>query len=238
MLTVKCNGELYHCLDAEQLRNSLVLAEVSPDIVDNSTLRLVIDVVFNGVIVRSAIGRPASFYVGTGGARITLRVSEGELIEPFTEAVVIDVKYENSVDLTQRETVSFKSAAAGEITVEAGRVRRSKSEFVARERTLSPMFLPPTTITWDIDSPHGERVVSDFIFGNLYLVAHVKHSRHRIEGGLDVVPQEMAFYDSSKRRIGGSLRNALMIARMMVNVGRAKVRAAHGVFAEFEITRG
>ena len=243
MLKITDDGHLYRWLSRDEKKSHLLLVDIHPD-KKQDCVELYVDLVFNAPVVLRGWIKPKSYYIAASGARVSLGADEGEFLGPYTGAATISVKYSGEHAVTQSESVQFKLGAGEEKKnfasveggVTAGESRKYAYEFVGSEATLTPQFTPPDAMAWDIAPTRTEKVVSDYAYGNLYLLTHLKLRHGKASVSIEIIPQRVDFYDCTKQRACGLWNNIAMLGRLLLKHGGPRVPGAAGIRANLQIT--
>jgi hypothetical protein len=207
-------------LTSEQKKNESLLLDLEIDLVAEGVLRLDLNIVFNPLPIRRGVFTKEDFYIGSSGAQIFVD-TDGGRVEEYTPAVELSVKYSNSTKQKRTTTLCIKPSAKltaqgaeldvtpGSITLQANDERTFTASFAGAERTLAPVYLNDS-IRWEIALPRGDKVVRDFLIGNLYLFARAKWAARLPSGSIELRPADVRFFDS-KRQVLSKLKSILMM---------------------------
>jgi hypothetical protein len=202
--------------------SSLVLLDFKANVAsidDNESIRIDLDVVFNPKPIRRGTLQRYDYYVGSTGAEISLTINDGT-IDSFTPEVKIDVDYSNTVGENRKSNVSLSpsmevtqgtskvKANIGTFAKESAEHSNFSASFKSSERILVPSIIG-NTIKWNLNLPRGEKAVSDFLNGNLYLFAQCNWSNNEKSGIVNLRPSDVLFFDSERRPLS-NLQSLLM----------------------------
>ena len=209
----------------------IVLLDLEPDFLDEKLLRLDLNIVFNPIAVRREMIVEEDYYIGSTGARIVLEVDNG-VVRDYTPSQSLDVHYKN---ITNHKRISklelkpsIKSLSAGSITFEANVERIFEADFSGGERTLIPSF-QHNVVIWYLEMPRGEKVVRDFLAGNVRLFGVCEFSS-RISGKIRVRPSDIRFFDSERRPLS---KRASIMMRYVLHKRGFKIRGNKGIQVVF-----
>lgn len=206
-------------LSEEERNANILLLDFEADREDESTLRLDLNVVFNPVAIRRGTITRVDYHVGTTGAEITLEARDGS-ISGYTPPVALTVKYSNSTTLKRKAalklTPSVKSKGGkkelevnlGSIDLDSAAERVYAAEFASEERYLATVFTGDA-IKWTIALPRGEKVIRDFLIGNLYLFAKCGWAQPPRAGRVVLRTTDFRFFDEHRKPLS-AIRSLLM----------------------------
>ncbi len=181
------------------------------DALDDERLKLDLDIAFSPIIIRRGMLERADFYVGSTGAIVEVSAPLGAVRE-CTPSVAMPVDYSNSVKYVRQSSVEVKpeieaedgqvkaKGSLGSARLEAGVERTYTSSYTGAERTLQVVDLG-NTVRWIVSLPRGEKVVMDFLAGNLYLYAVLEWHDGGGQGTIVARPSDIRFFDRDKRPI-------------------------------------
>lgn len=194
--------------DGERDKN-IVLFDLQIDFEDEDKLRFDFDVAFNPISVRRGKVDRRDFYVGCTGAEIHFIISSGQIIE-YTKGSKLDVKYENRRDfnrqtalnlipkLKSKNKINEREVAPGSLTYKKSQYVSFSASFNSEERTLATIHLA-NTVKWHIKLPRGEKVIRDYLLGNIYLHAVCSCNTNDKSGKVIVRPSDVRFFGSDQR---------------------------------------
>jgi len=207
-------------LSVEERQENILLLDFDADIDPAPhTLRVDLNVVFNPISVRRGTITHVDYYIGSTGAEIIIEATKGT-IHDHTRAAKLDVSYSNSSKIWRKAGLNLAPAVkvkieSKEIESKLGTISRDAADeklftatFSSEERFLAPVLIGDT-IKWTITLPRGEKVIRDFLIGNLYLFAKCTWKSAIKSGSVSVHPSDVRFFDSNRRPIG-SMRSILM----------------------------
>src|SRR5262245_32601932 len=166
--------------EKDRNRNVLLL-DLDADMDTEGATIIDLDVAFNARPIPCGVMRTVDFYVGSTGALISVTAIKGS-ITSHTGPATLGVKYANSRTTKRNTSVSFSpklKATQGHSQQEVSgfAINRDvsdafsfKAEFASEERYLATKRFDDS-IEWSIQMPRGEKIVRDYLFGNLYLSA-------------------------------------------------------------------
>lgn len=206
-------------LSERERQANIMLLDLDADVEADATLRLDLNVVFNPLSVRRGVVKKVDYYVGSTGAEVSVQATGGAVSE-HTQAATLDVNYSNTskkqrkVGLSLTPVVKAKDGSAevdatiGSITHEAAQETSVSATFASKERYLAPLRIGDT-IKWTITLPRGEKVIRDFLTGNLYLFAKCAWASGPRSGTISIRPSDVRFFDHDRRPIS-TIRSLLM----------------------------
>lgn len=209
-------------LSSQEKLRAVVLLDLEADITGIEALRLDLNVVFNPIPVRRGSLQKMDYYIGTTGAEIVLDTVAGSVTN-FTAEQSIDVNYSNTVEHCRKSTVAIKptlegkdggrelKAGFGEFRWEKDATRSFKSAFACQERILSPIQMG-SVLRWIINLPRGEKVIRDFLAGNLFLFAECSWTGGKPYGKVSVRPSDVRFFDDERRPLKRMTSIAMLFA--------------------------
>ena len=223
----------------------VVLLDLEPDFLDEKLLRLDLNIVFNPISVRRKKNVTENvieedYYIGSTGAEIFLEMDNG-VVREYTPPQTLDVDYKNTTShkrISKLElTPSIKSKSkqsdlefsAGSVTFEANRERTFEAAFSGSERTLEPIF-QHNVVRWLLAMPRGEKVVFDFIAGNLPLFGVCEFSS-RVSGLVRVCPSDIRFFDNKKKPLR---KRASIMMRYVLHKRGITIHGTKGIQVTFK----
>ncbi len=201
---------LANWLGADEQSRNVLLLELEVDELDNKSLRLDLNIVFNPIRLRRGNLPRADWYIGSTGAEIYFDAVDGSVTENYTKGRPLEVNYKptetwkRKAALTLRPEIDTKDTSAstkarlGDIALEANTERVFESSFSCEERLLSQIHMT-NSVKWVIDLPKGSKVVRDFLLGNLYLCAECFWLNRPRSGRISVRPADVRFFDEERR---------------------------------------
>jgi hypothetical protein len=201
-------------------RENMILVDLAITPEEDETLRFNLNVVFNAIAVRRGVINRYDYYVATTGAEIVIEADQGN-IRDYTEQASLTIEYTTLAKASKAINRNFKPAlklkAAGvegeAQLIEVGRQKEISSEFTAKfvssESLLSTTFLNDTT-KWTLTTHRADKVIRDFLIGNLFLFASCSWTEGQRAGRIRVKPEDVRFYDSEKRRLS-AIRSLVML---------------------------
>lgn len=206
-------------LSREQKENSVILLDLEADCKNSNSLNLHLNIVFNPLSIRRGQLTRADFYIGSTGGEVIVEVENGT-VSDYTNSESLTVNYTNT--MTRRQTSALclapalkskeggteREAEVGNIKFDANVERTHSASFSSSERFLVAMLMN-NTLRWVISLPRGEKVVRDFLMGNLYLHVECAWNGDCRKGRISVRPSDVRFFDSDRRPLGPT-RSLLM----------------------------
>lgn len=218
-------------LSPRQRKEYIVLLDLEPDFLDEKVLRLDLDIAFNPISVRREGVVEADYYIGSTGAEIFLEVNNG-IVRDYTPSQTLEVHYKNTAKYNRLSRLELKpsSNAAASITFEAGEERTFVSDFSGSEHTLKPICRK-NDVRWLLAMPRVEKVVRDFIAGNLRLFGICECSS-RISGKVYVRPSDIRFFDNKRKPLSNV--GSLMMRYVLHKREYSSIRGRQGIGVSFE----
>ena len=190
--------------------NQVVLVDLQPDELSEYITRLDLNVVFKCIPIKRNIHLKADYYIGSSGALVEVAVKNGKITD-CTPAATIDVNYSNSAKHVRKSSICLKPSPCsasvtygpilGNISLDREVETAYSASFSSSERVLAPICMYGT-VQWMLTMPRGEKIVSDFLYGNLPLFAECSWSKSPRNGTVMVRPSDISFFDNQKRRVG------------------------------------
>ena len=205
------SGNLLPWMSDEERDANVMLLDFDVDREGERELRIDLNVVFNPIPVRRGMVTLADYYIGSTGAKISVKASRG-VVRDWTQAATLSVEYTNTTKRQRKVGVSIspsvkKKSGSDELDLEVGSITRDATEersytasFASEERLLTPQQMNDT-IKWTIAVPHGEKVIRDFIAGNLYLFAECCWASDPKSGRITIRPSNILFFDAKRREL-------------------------------------
>lgn len=229
--TVSSNSELRISIDPplltpwliEKQREMLVVLlnlQVDQDV--KGLTRFDLDVVFDPISIRERGMTRRDFYVGSTGAEISIHVDSIPIVE-FTPSVNLSVDYRNNISFHRQSNLSlipkvkYNNSSGTIVSAELGHIQYQKKQqvdfsanFRSEERLLESIHLSDT-IKWNISLPRGEKVIRDFLLGNLYLYAKCNNRKKtKLTGYIEVRPSNVIFFNSQRKPIESFMKRLYM----------------------------
>lgn len=233
---------LMRWLSSEIRNQRIALVDLEPDLIDNGDLHLDFNVIFQPIrIERRLIGEYAQYFIGCTAAIIEVEATNGK-IEKYTTEHKLDVNYQNS--RTRKRNSNFKIAPelqfksngsetkmkVVEFGFEAGSESTFSANYTGKERILTAQDMGDA-IRWEVVMPRGERVVSDFFSGNLYLFADCSWKSFPARGKFFAKASRVAFFDQNRSPFGKA--RSLMMEFILYKKG---ISIKEGTNVDFDFT--
>jgi hypothetical protein len=235
---------LMRWLPSEALDRSIVLLDFEADVLKPSCLHLDINVVLNYVALRRrVIGASVDYYVGCTGVRVEVEAASGEIAD-HSSSQTLNVNYQNavsrkrtsSIKIAPKVTIKADQAAnsleLGEVLLEAGHDSTFTASYAGLERLLTATHFG-RAIRWEAAMPRGEKVIGDFLSGNLYLFADCCWRIPLKRGRVSVTPTEVRFFNSERRPVG---KMASLVMEYILWQRGIKLMNTNGICTDFVLS--
>ncbi|AKH37552.1 NAD+ kinase [Nitrosomonas communis] len=196
-------------LSDEERSANIILLDFDVDVEDLGTLRVELNVVFNPKSVRRGSVNRVDYYIGCTGAEIIFEATQGTILQ-HTQEATLDVNYTNSTSTDRKVALNLAPAikekndgaqinvALGTINRKKGKKQSTNATFQFSERYLATIK-SGNNIRWVISLPRGEKVIRDFLIGNLYLFASCDWQGVKKAGRVTIRPSDVVFFDSNRK---------------------------------------
>lgn len=231
-------------LSAEERRRTVVLFDFDADTECERTLRFTLNVIFRPISIPVGLVNQRDYYVGSTGADIFVETKDGSILQ-FTRGATLSVDYSNTTRRQRSSLVSLApalktkngakelEAKLGSITFGAEQEQVLAAKFSSEERALVAINLGDT-IHWSVALPRGERIIRDFLLGNLNLYAVCRWPRDPMRGRISARPSDVRFFDPDRRPLGAT--QSIVMAFVLWRKG-ITVQNSDGMYVEFEAIR-
>lgn len=226
-------------------QSSILLGDFCVDDISGHHVRVDVDIVFQPIRIRRAGTQKTDYYVGTAGAQIYVRATDGS-IEGYTPESTLMTDYTNQHQRSRSSSVvvkpSSKQAGAAQISqgvsaslsYNTSQVRTHSVSFQSDERVLAPRHLGDEVI-WEFSMPRGEKAVRDYLVGNLYLYANCTWQNNPKRGCVGWQPSDIRFFDSEKRLL--SPAKSIIMNYVLWRQGTS-IAYTNGASVKFQIKEG
>jgi len=213
--------KLVHWLDDEVRKTSVLLIDIEPDFIGDNKIHLDLNIVFRSIPVTTGILQRRDYYVGSTGARVFFKAIEGE-VKSYTGPMALTVENEQTIKHSRQSGVKISPAiesgeelkvSVGDITLQKDAERTFTLKFLSSERSLAPLAMRDA-VEWEIALPKGEKVIRDYLFGNLHLYVDSEWSCKHKAGQIEARPSDILFFDSERRAVGGLKVALVMLYRL------------------------
>jgi hypothetical protein len=204
------------------------------------SLRLLLHVIFQPIVIRRRRLTTSDYYVATTGGTVAVRGLNAKVVEhtgPDLVAVQCDVSVVQEIAGSRKLVPELKGKlGATELEVKPGSVERGEKSTVASgiKFASEEMLLAPTNlgdeVDWRIDSHRGEKAVRDFLVRNLDLEATFRWKTEIRSGTVRACPSDISFFDSSKRRLS---KKASILMRYVLWKKGVRIANVNGVEVRF-----
>lgn len=225
---------------------SIILLDMEVDIIGEGRLRFDLNVAFKAIPVHRGIIQKADYYIGSTGAHIIFETDKGSVFNYTVERDPLKVNHTNTVTRTRNSSASLKPAITNkegdkEVKLELGEISWSAkvdsvfvSTFSCNERSLNSIYME-SAIHWLLNLPRGERVISDYLVGNLWLFAECLWKDTSPSGDLSVRPSDVRFFNDDKRPLPSYKSIAMLYSMWRQNI---KLPDYKGVKTHFQVDQG
>ena len=240
-ICLQVSNNILPWLTKEERRQNTVLLDFEPDLVDDETLRLYINILFNPIRVRRGWIKRADWYVGSTGMLVTVNIHNGKITD-YTEPRELTAKYEIINGGTRQSTTSLAPQVNAEISGHHLKAKLFSLEYLAgRDCIFNTSYEGPEsllettvegdTVKWEFVIPKGERVISNFLRANLYLTCKCRWNQSTKSGYIEVRPDDIQFFNPERKPIG--LIKSLFMNFSMWHQG-VKIKNKDGFLTNFE----
>lgn len=192
----------------------IILIDLEPDIVKDNDLHLDLNVAVHPIRLNlRKIGGLVQYFIGSSAVLVRVEAENGK-IKNYSPEQTINVKYNNSI--TRKRNSTFKVAPEGslkygtvegsikgiETSFEAGKDSVFSTSYSGEERRLT-VLNTGNELEWELLMPRGEKVISDFFTGNIYLFAVCSWSDPLpAKGKIYVRSTKTTFFDENRQPLG------------------------------------
>jgi hypothetical protein len=227
-------------MSLEARSRSVMLFGLTAEKLAIDSWRVLVNVVFQPIRIRRGALAPVDYYVATTGGHIELSAPEAEVLD-FTGPSGMKVDYElgaqRKAEIDRKLAPELTSKAGGldlqlkGVTSEHSRqdVLSSGAKFSSTEMLLTATNCE-NAVTWQIDSHRGDKIIRDFLVGNVYLDAVFRWRGLTKKGIARVCPSEIAFFDGGRRRLS---KRASILMRFALWRKGIDVAYHNGITVEF-----
>ncbi len=226
--------------DGERDRN-VILLDMAPDVPAPNRLRLDLNVIFSPIPVRRGLIRRVDYWVAPTTVRVEL-LTKGGTVGDHTEAIPLKATYKNSYSRAQSQTIRMApstqirtpvgspSISGPEVSYQSQAQHAFETSYSGNEFVLTPTNYGDR-IRWELVLPRGEKVIRDFLAGNLYLHGECEWTSPPMEGHVEVVP-DIAFFSSERRALG---QRQSLLMQFVLWRQRIKILNRDGFTTEFTL---
>lgn len=194
--------------EAERTRN-IVLLDFDADLEPDASLRLDLDIRFSPVRLKCGVVGRFSYYVGSTGIEITLIALDG-IVSNYTKGTPLRVIQSTNTKRVRQSTLNLQptveativgnkaNLSSGGLSYGDSTERLFTTSFESVERCLESLHMGDR-VKWVLALPRAERVVRDFLVGNLYLSCKCNWGSRSRRGSINVCPSDVQFFDEQRR---------------------------------------
>jgi hypothetical protein len=196
-------------LGRESRERNMIWLDFDADVAEGSAVRIDLNVAFVPCRIRKGVATRVDYYVGCTGAVITLDLPRAK-VGDHTPSSSLDVEYSTTIERKRRTALSLspklsteggdiqQSLEVGSVDRKADSTRTQSFKFASKERELVAT-VSSVGVMWNIDLPHGEKAVRDFLEGNLYLYANCDWNHAPRAGTVSVRPSDVRFFGPDRK---------------------------------------
>ncbi|HET7460964.1 MAG TPA: hypothetical protein VFJ82_06940 [Longimicrobium sp.] len=207
-------------LDATTTQRAIAAFDAEPSFPRPNTLRLSLNVVINAIRIWSGNGvRRKPRFIACKSVDIEVIALKGKIVDRSApQSVEVAVKNSSS------RSGSLQPSIAPEASIETGATKASikvgaiagerkvtttsEIAYDTTERVLNPIDYT-SAVRWELVQPAGEKVISQFITGNLEVFAEATWPLAYGSGRINVVPVDVDYYNAERHPLGAFRRLAM-----------------------------